>query len=67
MDEITINTVGALRRALKPYKDELQIGVKEENSDVVKSLKISFSCEDLFDRFYGVISVGNEAKKIGEC
>ncbi len=67
MEKIDINTVGSLRRALKPYKDELQIGVKEENSDVLKSLKISFSCEDLFDRFYGVISVGKGAKKVGEC
>ena len=65
MKETPINTVGALRRALSPYKDELQIGVKEEGSAVVKSLRISFSCEDLFDRFYGVISVGNGAKEVG--
>ena len=66
MIEIPINTVGELKRVLQPFVDEMRIGVKEENSEVVKSLRISFSYKCLYDEYYGIIKVEEGAKTVGE-
>ena len=66
MLEIPINTVGELKRVLQPFVDEMPIGVREENSKVVKSLRISFQYEEIIGRFYGVVTVEEGAKEVGE-
>ncbi len=64
--ETKINTVGQLKRALQPFEDNVSVGIREENSKVVRSINLSLSVEDLFDRFYVVLKVEDGAKEVGE-
>ena len=62
----SFNTVGELKSFLNPFVDETPIGIREENSKVVRTLDLSSSLEALFDRWYVVFTVEDGAKEIGK-